>query len=200
MLMKKMSGWQLRLRWRAGAWHRIMRLAMAAHYFSMTDGRRKEHRSAASAIRTNLLIINAQCEKSCRAWLYPRRSRPCLFIGMLARGGQLRQPGSGPRARQQPPRIHLTHGMLVIGGICLILFFIVETIVLHLRFYYEWEDDHAFPGLESMQQYVYLRSKGRKLTMPSVARLSRSDFWLLKWLWHTRSRHTIYPTLTTPNT
>ena len=65
--------------------------------------------------------------------------------------------------------------MLVICGICLITLFTVETDVLHLRFYYEWEDDHGFPGLESMQQYVYLRSKGQKLTMPSVARLSRSD-------------------------
>ena len=64
--------------------------------------------------------------------------------------------------------------MLIIGGIGLITLFAVQTIVLHLRFQNEWEDQiGAGGGLGSMQQF--LRSKGRKLTMTKLASLSQPD-------------------------
>ena len=55
----------------------------------------------------------------------------------------------------------------------MITLFAVQTIVLHLRFQNEWEGKFRAGGLGSMQQF--LRSKGRKLTMTSLASLSQPD-------------------------
>lgn len=94
------------------------------------------------------------------------------------RGGQLQRPGSehGPgnrRLRRQSAPLHLTHHMLIIGGIGLITILGVQTTVLHIRFQNEWEGNFRAGGLGSMQQF--LRSKGRKLTMTSLASLSQPD-------------------------